>query len=745
MKADNERRPACFGAKRIGGNLKLVTEVLWTAGIVKDTFASDARTCCEIIAAWKLWVNAEEGRIRGRRRSLEFSQAVKGTKRVFDEDCTECDLVLAKEARLSWIAKMVVPMPVLLKADRESIKSRARILMGDKWWTEWRGEKELLVPDQNGCLELPAGLGGTLSVPKLGEEGLRIVRESEEGSDNLHRRVKSSFPDDLDEYELRVRTKCSSLLYEDIVESQESNVLRLGCAKSKGKFRVVTMQSARTKRMLKPVHEAAYDWISSFGWCVRGEVGEAELMPIIADRRGDEDFISGDFEAATDNLNPDAVLAIVEVLAEGLPGDLGRELLASFTDIRLNTGEMIRRGSMMGNCVSFVVLCLLNKVCHEITFDHSDREFVVRKVRINGDDIVFCGNDAAFRRWRKVTGIVGFVVNETKTGRSRTQLELNSKILLEKSIQCRDVKTRGGHHYCKSRVHRFFDGTRTNWKFVRSLKFGFLRTNTTPTEQLSSIFSLCDSVSFSVATFVLRHYRIKDIIQNRDIPVSVVPRRWWSFLVKRWWFRAAVVKCPVDVEHRGDERVLPMVMGPLLADEWAKEEVEEAVRDLEKAETEKLVHNWRGVMCIPNRRKLVSWSSQRSLPTVGKDRILVRKPYTLRRLWMKPVLDFLRRVTPECLREDDDTRADARLYRRNPDLGLEGVNFRQCGLTLTREWAYKSQMYPPPDWRGGGVSLLGGPAMYWTELDEIRRSWPLEAFQGRCQIDDIHTSPQHCV
>jgi len=312
--------------------------------------------------------------------------------------------------------------------------------MGSTWYNEWKGPKETFLPDQRGCLELEAGFGGTLAVPYESDNipGLFWGMTREEGAVREHLRegtapVKGS--------SVRPGEKLYPLWY-PLKPASHHNQLRVGCAKTKGKFRVVTMQAALTKRLLRPVHEAAYDYISSFGWCVRGDIKGVHLFPLLLDKRDNEKYISGDYEAATDNLNPDAVLAVVEVLAESLPEELGKVLIDSFTDIwfaeRKNNQEIRRsvlRGSMMGNLCSFVVLCLLNKICHEITVDEialerGDSSMHSRLVRINGDDIAFCGDDGVFRKWRNVTSRIGFVVNEKKTGVSEKIIELNSQPFL---------------------------------------------------------------------------------------------------------------------------------------------------------------------------------------------------------------------------------------------------------------------------------------------------------------------------
>jgi len=354
------------------------------------------------------------------------------------------------------------------------------------------------------------------------------------------------------------------------------------------------MQGSETKRLLRPVHEAAYDYISSFGWCVRGELSEQDLVPILDDWRKGEFYISGDYESATDNLNADAVIAVVEVLAEVLPGDLARVLLESFRDVTVMGGKPIRRGSMMGNLCSFVVLCLLNKVCHEITVDRLG--YPERKVRINGDDIVFCGDEETYSEWKKVTASVGFVVNESKTGTSREFIELNSKVF-----------------------------SRRTQKFIKKLNFGFLRFDTTPDEAGTCLFSLCDLIGYSSAMQLLSRPRVRAVLENKELTLNCVPTRWYDALVKRWWFRRLILSKP-DVEATGNERVIPTVEGfPLKAYQSRMDDVIISLECAAEAKAIELVDSWKGRMNVcPDKKISMIFNQPRSKLRELKGKVMYR-------------------------------------------------------------------------------------------------------------------------
>jgi len=509
---------------------------------------------------------------------VEFRLAVKGTKRIFDEPCRDCDRIAAKKAKDAWRNKMSVGMEPIDPDLRENLKRHARILMGNRWWSDWGGNKGCRLPDQNGCLELERKLGGTLSLP--GTDGGLLWRDGE-----------SLGP----------------------VEFGKPNEVRLGVAKTKGKFRVVTMQSGRTKNLLKPVHEAAYDWISRFGWCCRGELTADALAPVVSDLREGESYVSGDYESATDNLNPDAVMAIVEVLAEGLPDGLAKELVGSFEGVSYRWGGKlvpIRRGSMMGNCVSFVVLCLLNKICHELLVG-DEVESRNRRVRINGDDIVFCGSPTMYEGWRKITRMVGFVVNEEKTGFSREYLELNSQVWSVKRA-----------------------------RFERKLNFGWLRDCLEADPDGGSVFGVCSQVSFKSAVRLLTLPLVRAKLENRELPVSVVPRRWWNLLVKRWWFRRLILRDRPDVKTEGVERGLRLVEGPPLVESWGElASLEGSVEAVERRAVEELVESCAGVACSPAVRRLARFRFCAPKDSRGKGLVLSRGPVRVTRMWLSTILE----------------------------------------------------------------------------------------------------------
>nr|UYL94487.1 MAG: RNA-dependent RNA polymerase [Leptosphaeria biglobosa botourmiavirus 1] len=568
--------------------------------------------CISLREGWKegaAKIRARLPRLRAKRLEI-FEALVKSVNRVFDAECQKCDEKLAAKARLAWqqdVSRQVVmpsvdwchdPIWLLKRRVREltvgwghRLVSARKRKWGEGEWTAGEGFKGY-VPDQQGCLELTKLEGGTLAVAD----------------------------EDLD---------------------PRDSVVRVGVAKTKGKFRTVTMQGARVKRTLRPVHEALYDHLTSFAWCVRGEVTREHLQAVADDRRPGEKLISGDYQAATNNIYLEAVEAIVGVLAEDpeLSEEERSTLLGSFSGIswvsRNGTLRPICRGSMMGNLVSFPLLCLLNKACFDIACDVTQGE--ERRIgRFNGDDCAFSGTDQFYQFWRTVTGTFGLIVNEEKTGVSSSKLELNS--------------------------HSYFVGARgLNPKPVIS----FFRPNRKEsgeliTEVYKGIRQLRPAVREWVWNVGMRHE-----IAIRPIEVANIPRRTANDLFRRKWFRRALHDGPAPVEKYGVERKIPMVVAnPPVSN------IYQSVTRMSDKMTMEYVEYWQGRSLVaPSGVPGHCYSEQidrktyyralRSKRKKSPPHWILRQGKTRWRFcWVRPVYEFFEQNYPELILTDNECNVD---------------------------------------------------------------------------------------
>jgi len=473
---------------------------------------------------------------------------IKGSKRIFDFSCIPCDRIasrasceawkqhVAKEARMPPADWVNDPIWLLKRRVRELAggwgrkleNKRKNIGDGDYGPSDCR-DRGVYVPDQQGCLENSRLEGGTLGT-----------------STEAH--------------------------------SSDDSLVRLGVAKTKGKFRTVTMQSARVKKILRPVHEALYDHLSESGWLVRGDVSREDFEAVFNDKRKGEKIISGDYTAATDNIYLEAVSAIVDVLAEcaELTEEERKVLVGSFTNLRWVGSEYlgldveerrgvethpIKRGSMMGNLVSFPLLCLLNKACFDMACDISYGSGERRIGRFNGDDCLFPGNEGFFALWRKITGSYGLVVNESKTGIEDHWADLNSQ-------PCSSARKGLNPKPVLSFLRPF-----------QKQADGMLR------DVCNSIKGLRRDVQAWILNVAMRHE-----ISLRPLCVADLPKRTTQYLLRKSWFRRAIFLGPAPTKEMGVKRTPDVVVAnPPLPEAY------DMIAQWGRMEKRKFVDAWEGV------------------------------------------------------------------------------------------------------------------------------------------------------
>jgi hypothetical protein len=311
-------------------------------------------------------------------------------------------------------------------------------------------------------------------------------------------------------------------------------------------------------------------------------------------------------------------MAVVEVLAESLPRKEGSLLMKSFQDCEVSyDGKLnpVVRGSMMGNLCSFVVLCLLNRVCYERAWalTHGGAPAICL---LNGDDILFKGDLGLYAAWLHCTSEVGFVINRTKTMSSKRYGDLNSQTF--------DFTTR---------------------RVLRKLCFGFLASDSWKEPEGSlcePLFELCNQVSFKTATWLLSCRQVRSLFARIPPPLSSIPRRWWSWLVKKRWFRDALNSDEPDVVESGVERKLPFVYGPPLIS--SDDEIEDMIKEAENVVTRRIVDGWIGLPVHPIDRKVPHRQMKKE-----KNIRLGRERSHWERLWLEPVLDYAQRKYSHCL------------------------------------------------------------------------------------------------
>lgn len=190
-----------------------------------------------------------------------------------------------------------------------------------------------------------------------------------------------------------------------------------------GKKRLVTVSPARYG-ILSPLHRLLYNHISRFDWLLRGEASPA-CFSRFQSVEG-EDFVSGDYESATDNLNlevAEAILGFILRRCSYVPIRVREFALASLRADLLVEGKRVehRRGQLMGSLLCFPLLCLQNYLAF--------RFLVPRRgvpVKINGDDIVFRSRPEEYKVWAAGVARIGLKLSLGKTSISSSWFSLNS-------------------------------------------------------------------------------------------------------------------------------------------------------------------------------------------------------------------------------------------------------------------------------------------------------------------------------
>jgi len=203
---------------------------------------------------------------------------------------------------------------------------------------------------------------------------------------------------------------------------------RVSAVESGGKWRVVSSSDVEMN-VLRPLHTSIYNRLSSFSWLLRGEAKASSFKDFTL-RKG-EVFVSGDYESATDNLN----MYVQKVLLSGIlrgtvqVPDHVKELALASQSMQLSTDNPCRittqrSGQLMGNLLSFPLLCIVNYLAFRY-YTGNDRSI---PVRINGDDIVFRSSPAVSVRWSEGVLGSGLKLSKGKTSVDSKYFSLNSKI-----------------------------------------------------------------------------------------------------------------------------------------------------------------------------------------------------------------------------------------------------------------------------------------------------------------------------
>jgi hypothetical protein len=200
-----------------------------------------------------------------------------------------------------------------------------------------------------------------------------------------------------------------------------------------GKKRIVTVASG-DMAFLAPLHHMIQDRLVRFGGVLRGDADPASLAGMVRGLDKSEVVVSGDYESATDNFqvrHSRLLLELIRLQSDGIPDGWWSEALHSLTGMLVEDNGSVHfqtNGQMMGNYLSFPLLCLTNLMTIHVAFGTMNAETMVKggKVKINGDDIVFRCLAREVEVWKRAVAACGLTLSEGKTLVHKRFFSLNS-------------------------------------------------------------------------------------------------------------------------------------------------------------------------------------------------------------------------------------------------------------------------------------------------------------------------------
>jgi hypothetical protein len=160
-------------------------------------------------------------------------------------------------------------------------------------------------------------------------------------------------------------------------------------------------------------------------------------------------FLSGDYQAATDNFAPWVSETILEAISDEIGlSPLERELFGRAMTRHEFPGKkkgdpvlQQKWGQLMGSIVSFPVLCIANFAwCRWALEIDSLRKIPARDARllVNGDDCLFQVTECGRQAWKKISSFGGLIESIGKTFFSRSFAEINSETFLYNEATARE-------------------------------------------------------------------------------------------------------------------------------------------------------------------------------------------------------------------------------------------------------------------------------------------------------------------
>lgn len=215
------------------------------------------------------------------------------------------------------------------------------------------------------------------------------------------------------------------------------------------KVRIITTGDAAMSVYLEKHRKQIHDFLRKIS-CLKALGAPKITESDLADLREKESnlglnfpwWVSGDYSAATDNLNMAVTKQAIEEICQaiGCEGDIGL-MMSSLTGTHLNypshpeiESREQKNGQLMGNPMSFPILCLANLAGYWASLEqYLQRPVDINDlpVLINGDDILFRADGEFLSLWRDKIKSLGFSLSIGKYYVHPRVATLNSQFFLD--------------------------------------------------------------------------------------------------------------------------------------------------------------------------------------------------------------------------------------------------------------------------------------------------------------------------
>lgn len=184
--------------------------------------------------------------------------------------------------------------------------------------------------------------------------------------------------------------------------------------------------------VLKPVQKAMWEALKAYP-CF--QLTSNPLLPLdfMKSWKQKSFMLSGDYEAATDNLHMDVTQVMITELLKVLPVEFHDWIKweGGIHEIHYppSTGLLPclqTKGQLMGSLLSFPILCVANAATIGMV---QEKELGDLEALINGDDIVFSAENEEIQQWKAIASSIGLKPSIGKNYQSKDWCSINSQII----------------------------------------------------------------------------------------------------------------------------------------------------------------------------------------------------------------------------------------------------------------------------------------------------------------------------